>query len=245
MKVDDKLLMKSLNSAIVYSVQEKKGKKPKERKFDESIDLIMNLKDIDLKDPKQRIDKELILPNPVSKSNKTNVCVIASGDVLLHAKNMGVDTMNQEDLEQLNTREKKEKKKFVSKYNFFIVEDKLMPLIARYLARFLGPRGKMPKPFPAGYGIVSSVDELENSIERYGRIVKLQVKKAPILQVKVGKKSMNKEDLIANIKAIVDYTVDQMAHKYNNIRSMFIKTTMGKPIKVDEDFLKTIGDKRV
>ncbi|MBY9005564.1 MAG: 50S ribosomal protein L1 [Candidatus Lokiarchaeota archaeon] len=245
MKIDDKLLMKSLDSAIVYSVQEKEGKKPRERKFDESIDLIMNLKDIDLKDPKQRIDKELILPNPVSISDKTQVCVIASGDVLLQAKNMKIDTMSKEDIEQLNTREKKEKKKFVNKYNFFIVEDKLMPTIARYLARFLGPRGKMPKPFPAGYGIVSSVEDLENSVERYKKIVKLQIKKAPILQVKVGKKSMNREELLANIKAIIDYIVDQMAHKYNNIRSMFIKTTMGKPIKVDEIFLKTIGDKQV
>ena len=117
-----------------------------------------------------------------------------------------------------------------------------MPLIARYLARFLGPRGKMPKPFPAGYGIVTSIDELNSAIERYNRIVKIQVKKNPIVQVKVGKKSMKKDDILANIKTMVDCIVDHMAHKYNNIRSMFIKTTMGKPVKVDEDFLKNIGD---
>ena len=245
MKVDDKLLRNSINTAIVFSVQEKNGKKPRERKFDESIDLIINLKDIDLKDPKQRIDKELILPNPIYKNDKSHLCVIATGDILLHAKNMGIYTMSSDEIEQFNTREKKDKKKLVKKFNFFIVEDKLMPLIARYLARFLGPRGKMPKPFPSGYGIVASVDELENAIDRYKRIVKIQVKKNPSVQVKIGKKSMNKDDLLANIKAIVDYIVDQMAHKYNNIRSMFIKTTMGKPIKIDEDFLKTIGDQQI
>ncbi|GAI72056.1 unnamed protein product [marine sediment metagenome] len=68
MKVDDKLLKKSLDAAIVHSVIKKEGFKDKVRKFDESIDLIMNLKDINLKDPKQRIDKEIILPNNVISS---------------------------------------------------------------------------------------------------------------------------------------------------------------------------------
>ena len=100
MKVDEKLLKKSINTAMVFSVQEKKGKTPRERKFDESLDLIINLKDIDLRDPKQRIDKELILPKPISKSDNLSLCVIASGDILLQAKKMGVYTMNKEDIEQ-------------------------------------------------------------------------------------------------------------------------------------------------
>jgi large subunit ribosomal protein L1 len=242
MKVSESLLKKSLDAAIDLSVRKKEGFKPKERNFDESIDLIINLKDIELSDPQQRVDKELILPHPVSKERKEKLCVIAEGELLLQAKNMDVDTVSNDDLEQLNNQEKKDKKKFVKKYKFFIVESKLMPTVARYLARFLGPRGKMPKPFPAGYGIVSSTEELENAIKRYKRIIRVQVKKNPIVQVKVGKKSMDMEKVFENIKTVVDYIVDQMPHKYNNIQSIYIKTTMGSPVKVEEDFLETIGE---
>ncbi|MHA1473311.1 MAG: hypothetical protein ACTSQW_09470, partial [Promethearchaeota archaeon] len=148
MKVDDKLLSKSINAAIEHSVIKKEGFKDKVRKFDETIDLIINLKDINLNDPKQRIDKEIILPNNILTSDKPNVCVIASDEILLEARNMGLKTVDKDGLVQMNNEEKKDKKKFVKKYDFFIVEDKMMPNVARYLARFLGPLGKMPKPFP-------------------------------------------------------------------------------------------------
>lgn len=242
MKVSNKLIRKSLDTAIDLSVRTKEGYEPKKRNFDESIDLIINLKDIDLNDPKQRIDKELILPNPVSNEREEKICVIASGELLLQAKKMDVDTMSDDDLERLNQQEKRDKKKFVKKYEFFIVESSLMPTLARYLARFLGPRGKMPKPFPAGYGIISSEEELKNAIDRYNRIVRIQVKKVPMVQVKVGKKSMEMDTLFENIQTIIDFVVDKMPHKYNNIRSIYIKTTMGQPVKVEEEFLEEIGD---
>lgn len=240
MKVDDKLLRKSLDAAIDHSIIKKEGFKDKVRQFDESIDLIMNLKDINLKDPKQRIDKEMILPNNIITEDRPNICVIASDEILLEAKNIGLETMDKDGLIKLNNEEKKYKKKFVKKYNFFIVEDKMMPNVARYLARFLGPLGKMPKPFPSGYGIISNPNDLDVAIERYLKIIRIQLKKQPIIQVKVGKKSMDKDKIFENMKVVVEYIADQMPHKYNNIKSMFLKTTMGHPIKIDEQFLKVI-----
>jgi large subunit ribosomal protein L1 len=241
MKVDDKLLKRSLNAAIDLSVIKKEGYKDKVRNFDETIDFIVNLKDINLKDPKSRIDKELILPNDIITKDKPNVCIIASDEILLEAKKLGLDTLDAHQLAELDREEKKKKKKFVKKYDYFIVEDKLMRDVARYLARFLGPVGKMPKPFPTGYGIISSVEDLQNAFERYKKVIRIQVKKHPIVQVKVGKKSMEMDKLFENMKTIVDYIADQMPHKYNNFKSMYIKSTMGKPIKIDEDFLKNIG----
>ncbi|MFX0187146.1 MAG: hypothetical protein ACFE8A_05365 [Candidatus Hodarchaeota archaeon] len=241
MKVDDKLLKRSLNAAIDFSVIKREGFKDKVRNFDETIDLIINIKDINLNDPKQRIDKELILPNDVITDDNPKVCVIASDDILLEAKNLGLDTLNADGLAALDREEKKYKKKFVKKYDFFIVEDKNMRDVARFLARFLGPTGKMPKPFPSGYGIISSVSDLKIAIERYKKIIRIIVKKHPVLQVKIGKKSMEMDKILENMKAVVDYVADQMPHKYNNFRSMFIKTTMGKPIKIDEVYLKNVG----
>jgi large subunit ribosomal protein L1 len=241
MKVDDKLLKRSLNAALDYSILKKEGFKSKDRKFDESIDLILNIKDVNLQDPNTRIDQELILPNEVIKDEKPNVCVIASDEILLEAKNLGLDTLDSEGLANLNNQEKKYKKKFVKKYEYFIVEDKEMRNVARYLARFLGPAGKMPKPFPSGYGIISSVDDLKTGIERYKKVIRVQMKKNPIIQLKIGKKSMSSNKLLENMKTAVDFILDFLPHKYNNIKSMIIKTTMGRPIKVDNDYLENIG----
>jgi len=241
MKVDNKLLSRSLNAAIEFSVLKKEGHKDKVRKFDETIDLILNIKDVNLNDPKARIDKELILPNAVITTDKPNICVIASDEILLEAKKSGLDTLDREGLARINNEEKKYKKKFVKKYDFFVVEDKEMRNVARYLARFLGPIGKMPKPFPSGYGIISSVNELNTAIERYKKIIRIQMKKQPVIQVKVGKKSMDSNDLLENMKAVVDYIIDLMPHKYNNIKSMFLKTTMGHPVRIDNDYLTSLG----
>jgi large subunit ribosomal protein L1 len=240
LKVDDKLLKRSLNAAIDFSVLKKEGFKDKVRKFDESIDIIINIKDVNLNDPKNRIDKEIILTNEVITDDKPNICVIASDEILLEARKMGVDTLDSEGLIKLNNEEKKYKKKFAKKYEFFVVEDKMMRDVARYLARFLGPLGKMPKPFPTGYGIISSPDDLKVAFERYKKVIRIQMKKQPIIFLKIGKKSMEFDKLFENMKTVVNYIGDQMPHKFNNFKSMHLKSTMGKPVKVSEQFLKDI-----
>lgn len=237
MKVDDKLLKRSLTAALDFSVYQKEGFKPKVRKFDESIDLIINLKDINLNDPKMRIDQELILPNDVIAEKIPKVCVVANEEFLVEAKKLGVDMLDSQGMEKLNAQEKKYKKKFVKKYDYFVVEDKMMKDVAKYLARFLGPVGKMPKPYPTGYGIVTNREDLKNSIERYKKVVRVQLKKLPMIQIKLGKKSMDSNKVLENVKAVVEYVSNAMPHKLNNLRSIYIKTTMGKPIKVEERFL--------
>lgn len=235
MKVDDKTLKSSLSKAMENSVIKKEGFKDKARKFDESVDVIINLKDVNLKDPKQRIDKELILPNEVISKTIPNLCVIASDEILLKAKKIGVDTLDSDGLVAFDTKDKKDKKKLVKKYDFFVVESKLMPQVARYLARFLGPMGKMPKPFPSGYGIINNPEDLDSAIERYQKVIKVRVTKHPIVQVKVGKKSMDQAKLLENLKTVIDFIADQMPHRYNNIKSLFLKTTMGHPYKVGSE----------
>ena len=195
---------------------------------------------MNLNDPKNRIDKEIILSHDIITSGKPNICVIASDEILMEAKKLGVDTLDSDGLKSLNNDEKKEKKKFAKKYDFFVVEDKMMRDVARYLARFLGPLGKMPKPFPTGYGIISSPDDLKVAYDRYKKIIRIQMKKQPIIFVKIGKKSMEIDKLFENMKTVVDYIADQMPHKFNNFKSMHLKSTMGKPVKVTEDFLKSI-----
>ncbi len=98
----------------------------------------------------------------------------------------------------------------------------------------------MPKPFPTGYGIISSPEDLNVAFERYKKIIRIQMKKHPIIFVKIGKKSMSIDKLFENMKTVVNYIGDQMPHRFNNFKSMYLKSTMGKPVKVTEEFLKTI-----
>ena len=231
--------MISLNTAKQFSVIKKEGFKDKSRKFDESIDIIINIKDVNLKDPKNRIDKEIILSHEIIANNKLKICVIAADEILLEAKKLGIDTLDSDGLISFDSEEKKDKKKFAKKYDFFVVEDKMMRNVARYLARFLGPVGKMPKPFPSGYGIISSPEDLKTAYERYKKIIRIQMKKQPIIFAKIGKKSMETEQLFDNIKVIINFIADQMPHRFNNFKSMYFKSTMGKPVKVSEEFLKS------
>jgi len=240
LKVDDKLLKRSLSTAIDFSMLKKEGFKDKVRKFDETIDIIINIKDVNLNDPKNRIDKEIIRSHEVIAAEKPNVCVIASDEILSEAKKAGIDTLNADGLVELNNEEKKYKKKFAKKYEFFIVEAKMMRDVARYLARFLGPLGKMPKPFPTGYGIINNPEDLKVALDRYKKVIRIQMKKQPIIFAKIGKKSMDTEKLFENIKTIVGFIADQMPHKYNNFKSMFLKSSMGRPCKVDEAFLNNL-----
>ncbi|MFX0060483.1 MAG: hypothetical protein ACFE8J_19470 [Candidatus Heimdallarchaeota archaeon] len=98
----------------------------------------------------------------------------------------------------------------------------------------------MPKPFPTGYGIISSPEDLKIAFDRYKKIIRIQMKKQPIIFVKIGKKSMSVDKLHENIKTVVDYIADQMPHRFNNFKSMYLKSTMGKPVKVTEEFLESV-----
>ncbi len=232
MKIDDKILKKGLTEALEKAEYKMEGKKPKKRKFDETIDIVINLRDLNLNDPKSRIDQEYMLPNNIISTKLPSVCIIAKDEIIVAGKKIGLTTIDVDGLNKLNNEEKKNKKKFVKRYEYFVVENSVMKDVARVLARFLGPLGKMPKPFPSGFGIISSVDDLNNAVDRYKKIIRIQVKKTPLIQTKVGKKSMDKDKLFENLKAVVEHIASLLPHKMNNFRSIYLKTTMGPAVKV-------------
>jgi large subunit ribosomal protein L1 len=232
MKIDNKEIEVAVDKAIELSIRKKEDSKDKVRKFDESIDLIVNLKGLNLKDPKNRIDEEFVLPHKILFDKKVPACFIASGDMQLNAKKLGYEVLDEEALEEFDKSSKKEKKKLVKKYKFFITEQNLMRSVARYLARFLGPLGKMPKPSPKGYGIIREQDNLEDILERHRRIVKIRMRQQPLIQLKVGKKSMDINQIAENVESVVKHIAEQLPSKWNSVKSIYIKTSMGKPVKV-------------
>jgi large subunit ribosomal protein L1 len=233
MKLNDKMIKKALDEAIDQSVYKKESKPDKVRKFDETIDLIINIRDVDIKNPNNRIDQELLLPHGITGNNsKEAVCFIAKDDMELTLKKLGYTVINPERLDQLQASPKKEKKAIAHKYDYFVARADLMRDLAKVLARFLGQTGKMPRPQPKGFGIIRPMEDVEEYIKRLDRIIQVRMKKQLLLQLKVAKKSQPKSDILENIDAVLHFIEQQLPYGYANIDSIYIKTTMGKPAKV-------------
>ena len=193
------------------------------RKFAQSIDLVVKLREVDLKKPENRINETIALPNPPEKPLK--VCVIASGDLATRAKAAGADMLvSRQDLENLG-KDKKAARKLAVDYDFFIAEAPLMPLVGRGLGSLLGPRGKMPTPVPPN----AAIDQI---ITSHRKMVRVRMREQPVLQCRVGTEDMPDDKLIENVQAVVSRIEQKLERGFKNISEVLLKTTMGKPVKV-------------
>ena len=207
---------------IIEAVKEAK-EKAKERKFKESIDLSISFKNLDLKKPENRISAEVTLPHPINKPVK--VCVIASGDLEVRAKNEGIDSvLSRTDLEKFLS-DRKAAKKLAKQFDFFLAQVDLMPLVGRSLGPVLGPRGKMPKPIPP-------TADVKSLVEQYRRTVRIRMRNNPVIHVRVGTKDMEDEKIAENIKAVLEFLLEKLEKGIQNIKSIYVKTTMGPPVPV-------------
>lgn len=212
----------SLDSkAILGSVKEAKSKTEK-KKFTQSVELVINLREIDMKKPESKIQELVELPHPIAKQSK--VCVIASGDLALRAR-AGADlVIERADLDAL-AGDKKRQKTLVNEYEHFISEAPLMPTVGRVLGAVLGPKGRMPIPVPPNVDIGSA-------IERQRRIVQVRLRSQPILQCRIGTEDMSDEQIAENIEAVIRRLEGKLKRGLKNIRSIVVKTAMGPPIRL-------------
>ena len=207
----------------VLEAVKKAKEQSKPRNFTQSVDIIINIKDLDVQKPENRFDEEVALPNGRGKDVK--IGVIADGELTVQAKNAGVDlVITKEDLEELG-KERKEAKKAANSIDFFIAQADMMPLVGRFLGPVLGPRKKMPKPVPASIKLDPLLKRLENT-------VKVGVKTQPSIQVIVGTQDMTDEQIAENIEAVLTILDRHLEKGRNQIKSMFIKTTMGPTERV-------------
>jgi large subunit ribosomal protein L1 len=205
---------KKISNAVEKILQESKKLN---RKVKQNIDLVVNLKNIDLNIPKNRIDEEIILPN--GRGNKAKVALFASGELALKSKKL-VDLLIQpEEIEDLSSN-KKEFKKIADNHHFFIAEAPLMPTIGKTLGTVLGPRGKMPKPVPPNADISGLVKNLHKTI-------KLRSKSNKTFHTIAGNEEMSTDQIAANIDAIIKRLEGTLERGRLNIGSIYIKTTMG------------------
>jgi len=194
----------------------------KQRKFLESVELAINLKDIDLSNPKNRIQEEVVLPNGRGKAVK--VGVFAGSEMAVKAKDVADVIVRPEDIEDLAS-DKAKAKKFANGADFFIAEAPLMPTIGKRLGVVLGPRGKMPKPVPPGSDPTATIQKLKGSIS-------VRSRDRRTFHVPVGTKDMPPEKLAENVDAVLKRIISKLERGKQNIQSAYVKTTMGPSFKV-------------
>lgn len=206
----------------VEAVKQALAAKPK-RNFTESVDLAINLRNIDLSQPKNRVDEEIVLPSGLGKPVK--IAVFAKGDVAINAEKAGADyVFPPEEIDKLGG-DKVRAKKLAKEVNFFVAETAYMPAIGKRLGQVLGPRGKMPAPLPPQVDVTNMVTRLKKAI-------KVRSKDRMTFHTTIGIETMPAEQIAENIDAIMNRIENRLEKGKYNIGSVYVKTTMGPAVKV-------------
>jgi large subunit ribosomal protein L1 len=193
-----------------------------ERNFTETVDLAINLRDLDLSQPDNRVDMELVLPEGTGQD--TRVAVIADGETAVRAEDVADRVIRPDELEELADDEN-EAKDLADEMSFFIAETDYMQDIGRYLGTILGPRGKMPSP-------VEPDDDVVEEVQRLKGTVALRSGDRRTFHTTVGTEEMDPEELADNIEAVLRRLTADLDKGELNLDSVYVKTTMGPAMEV-------------
>jgi len=192
-----------------------------DRNFTESVDLIINFRDLDLSDPNNRFNEDFKLPYQADDDVK--IAVI--GESIVNNAENADRTISKSELEEMYDNPD-QARKLADEFSFLIAEAPMMPKIGQQLGQIFGPRNMMPDPMPPGSDPSDKIESLRNTVT-------LRLREDPLMQVKVGNEEQDGDEVSSNAEAIYDFVIEQMPQGQNNIKSVLIKTTMGSPIEVD------------
>ncbi len=193
----------------------------KPRAFKETVEVAINLRDVDLSVPKNRVDDEVVLPRGRGKEIK--VCVFASGELALKARAVADLVIQPQEIEEY-AGNKVKARGLARDYDFFIAEAPLMPVIGKRLGVVLGPRGKMPRPVPPTVDPTNMIRNMRNT-------VRMRSKDRRTFHAPIGTRDMNPEDLAENLDFLMRRLVGKLERGRFNIQSAYVKTTMGPAVR--------------
>merc|ERR1719192_1864719 len=214
-KVSKDTLYDSIEAMLKQAAGEEGGKK---RNFTESVELQIMLKNYDPQKDK-RFSGTVKLPH-VAKPN-FKVCILGNQAHIDQAIANNIAHMSVEDLKKLN-KDKKLVKKLAKSYDAFLASDALI----RQIPRLLGPGLNKAGKFPA---LITHSDDLEQKCNDLKATIKFQMKKVLCLSVAVGNVDMTEEQLMENIRLAMNFLVSLLKKHWQNVKSLHIKSTMGKP----------------
>ena len=192
------------------------------RNFIETVDLAINLRDLDLNDPANRIDQSVVLP--AGTGHDTVIVVFAEGETALRAEQVADDVLSGDDLAELGDDDDAAKA-LADETDFFLAEAGMMPDVGRELGTVLGPRGKMPEP-------IQPDDDVVELIERMTNTVQLRSRDRRTFHTRVGAETMSAEEIAENIDTILRRLHADLEKGPQNLDSVYVKTTMGPAVEV-------------
>ena len=192
------------------------------RNFTETVDLAINLRDLDLNDPSNRIDESIVLP--AGTGQETSIVVFAEGETALRAEDAADQVLSSDELADLGDDDDAAKD-LADDTDFFLAEEALMQNIGRYLGTVLGPRGKMPDPISPDDDVVEMVDRLRKSVQ-------IRSGERRTFHTRVGAEDMSAEDIGDNVDVILRRLHADLEKGPMNIDSVYVKTTMGPAVEV-------------
>ena len=192
------------------------------REFAESVELAINLKDLDLTVPKNRIEDEVPLPN--GRGRPVRIAVFGTPEMCQKVRSVADQAIDPAGLDEL-LKDKKRAKKLVEETDFFLAEAPLMPTIGKRLGVVLGPRGKMPRPVPPGGDPTNLINALKRSI-------RVRSKGNRTFHAAVGTRTMDPEQIAQNVDAVLSRIVGKLERGRTNIESVYLKTSMGPAVRL-------------
>lgn len=199
----------------------KKARDTKKRNFKQSFVLTINLKNIDLKKPENRIKTEIKLPHIMEKESKIGVF---ADNLLPQTKNLENVIVIRKDQIESYAKNKKAAKNLAAQCFSFLAEAPLMPLIGKSLGQVLAPKNQMPMPIPP-------TSDLKSIIEQRKNIIKIQLKESPTIHLTVGTENMEDDKIAENVDSIIKVVLASLPKGKESIKNYIVKLTMGKPIK--------------
>jgi large subunit ribosomal protein L1 len=204
-----------MKEKILKAIEEVR-KNSKKRNFSQTFDLIVSLKEYDVKKPENRFSEDVILPNGRGENAK----IVVFSDTI---KDLDCEILGSAEIEKYS-KNKREAKKLVKNTDFFFAEPKIMVLVGKVFGQYMGPKGKLPKI------IVGDVGKI---VEDYKKAVRIRIKDSPVIQCAVGKENMKDEEIAENVEAVLKAIEAKLPRGTQNIKSIWLKLTMGKPVKVE------------
>ncbi len=195
------------------------------RNFIQSYELLVILKDLNLKKPDEQVDFFFALPQSVNK--KIKVCGLVGPELIDESKEHLDKTITVSDFETLS---KKDIKKLAEEYDYFVAQATIMPKVAATFGRTFGPKNKMPNP-KSGC-VVPPKANLKPLYEKLQNTVRVKTKNALVLQNRVGTEEMEIEAVAENIMQLYDSIVHHLPKEENNVSAVYVKKTMSKAVRL-------------
>lgn len=193
-----------------------------DRNFRETVDLAINLRDLDLNEPSNRVDESIVLP--AGTGQETNIVVFAEGETALRAEEVADEVLGQSELSDLGD-DTDAAKDLADETDFFIAEASMMQSIAGALGVVLGPRGKMPEPLDPDDDVVEVVNRMKNTVQ-------VRSGDRRTFHTRVGAEDMSAEEIAENIDVILRRLHANLEKGPLNLDTVYVKTTMGPSVEV-------------